>query len=158
MGLVARIIDSFTGDGGELSAKVEMYQNDNATARILNPPGVDARPLDDDFCFTEDSEDTEGGKDILGFIDPENEPVSEKGEFRVYSRIASGEIQAEIYIKKTGLTELENKVFKLSDLIGELFTEIKDITTTGSPTVHTVSAASKVKLTLLENKFKLLIG
>lgn len=157
MGLIAKIIGSFTNNG-ELSAKVEIYKNDNATARIFNPPGVDSRPLDGDFCFTEDTEDTEGGKDVLGFIDPNNEPVAEKGEFRAISRNAAGEIQAEIYIKKTGLTELENQVHKLSVLIGELFTEIKAITTTGSPASHTISEASKLKFTALNEKFDLLIG
>ena len=65
MGLIARVIDSSTGEDGEPTAKVEIYQDDNANGRIFNPPGIDSRPLDDDICFTQDSEDTEGGKDVL---------------------------------------------------------------------------------------------
>ena len=68
---------------------------------------MDARPLDGDFCFTEDSEDTEGGKDILGFIDPENEPVSEKGEYKVYSRDSTGAIKAFIHLKNDGSIEID---------------------------------------------------
>ncbi len=157
MGLIAKIIDSFTNNG-ESSAKVELYKNDNANARIFNPPGVDSRPLDGDFCFTEDSEDTEGGKDVLGFIDPKNEPVAEKGEFRAYSRNAAGEIQAEIYVKKTGLIELENQVHKLSGLIADLFTELRGMTTVGSSTAQAIDPATQTRLTALENKFLLLFG
>lgn len=107
MGLIARILDSFKGDDGEPSAKVEVYKGDNITARIFNPPGVDARPLDQDICFTEDSEDTEGGKDILGFIDQKNEPVAEKGENRTYARDADGVVVGFIYLKKDGTLQIE---------------------------------------------------
>ncbi len=107
MGLIAKLLDSFVGNSGEPAAKVEIYQNDNANARIFNPPGVDSRPLDNDDCFTEDSEDTEGGKDILGFIDPNNDPVAEKGENRFYSRDDSGIIIAVIYLKKDGKIIIE---------------------------------------------------
>ena len=157
MGLIARILDSFTKDGSP-EAKVEIYKDDNANAKIFNPPGVDARPLDNDICFTADSEDTEGGKDILGFIDPLNSPASEKGEFRAYSRNSLGIKQAELELKKTGLIEMKNQLHQFSVLIGELFTEVRDITTFGSPTAHQLTAASKVKLTVLENKFKQLFG
>lgn len=109
MGLNAKIIDSSTNNG-EPSAKVELYKNDNANARIFNPPGVDARPLDGDSCFTENSEDTEGGKDILGFIDPKNEPVAEKGEHRIYARDADGNIVATMHLKKNGIAELNGNV------------------------------------------------
>ncbi len=102
MGLIARILDSFKGDENEPAAKVEVFKNDNLDARIFNPPGVDAGPIDGDVCFTEDSEDTEGGKDILGFIDPKNEPVAEKGEYRVYSRDSNGDIAASFHMKSDG--------------------------------------------------------
>jgi len=155
MGLKAKILDSFDRDGVP-SAKVEMYKNDNANARIFNPPGVDARPLDNDFCFTEDSKDTEGGKDVLGFINIDQ--VAEKGEYRAVSRDSGGVTQAEIHLKKDGLIEMKNQLQEFSVLIVELFTEIKDITTFGSPTLHQLSASSKTKLTTLENKFKQLFG
>lgn len=103
MGLIAKIIDSFTGSDGEPSAKVEVYKDDNATARVFNPPGVDARPLDGDACYIEDSQDTEGGKDVLGFI---NEPVSGKGEIRIVSRDSSGNAKASIYVKSDGSIEI----------------------------------------------------
>lgn len=109
MGLIARILDSFKGEDGEPSAKVEIYKGDNATARIFNPPGVDARPLDQDICFTEDSEDTEGGKDILGFIDPKNEPVAEKGEYRAYARDEDGNTVATFHLKKDGQVDYVTK-------------------------------------------------
>ena len=60
--------------------------------------------------------------------------------------------------KTNGLIDILNQVQQLSLLISELFTEIRDITTFGSPTLHQISAASKTKLTTLENKFKQLIG
>lgn len=157
MGLISRILDSFTKDGVP-SAKVEIFKGDNANARIFNPPGIDARPLDDDICFTEVSEDTEGGKDVLGFIDPKNAPVSGKGEFRPYSRDSAGDKQAQLELKKDGLIEMKNQLQQFSLLLGELFTEIRDITTFGSPTLHQMSADSKAKFTTLENKFKQLFG
>ena len=157
MGLIARIKNTFEKDG-ILSGLAEMFKNDNATVRIFNPSGVDARPLDNDICFTEDSEDTEGGKDILGFIDPKNPSIAEKGEFRAYSRNTAGETESTLYIKKNGLTDLENKVEKLSVLISDLFTEIRDITTVGGPAAQSVSPASKALLTALETRFKALIG
>lgn len=99
MGLKAKILDSFIGNDGEPSAKVEIYKGDNATARIFNPPGVDARPLDGDACYSVDSQDSEGGKDVLGFI---NDPGSEKGEVKVFSRSGPGTLIAELYLDKTG--------------------------------------------------------
>lgn len=106
MGL-AKVIDSSTNDNGEPSAKVEIYKNDNANAKIFNPSGVEARPLDGDFCFIKDSEDTEGGKDVLGFIDPKNETVSEKGEHRTYSRDEDGNIVAAFHLKKDGSLQID---------------------------------------------------
>ena len=157
MGLIARVLNSFTKDGIP-SAEVEIYSGDNASSKIFNPPNVDSRPLDDDICFTQDSEDTEGGKDILGFIDPKNAPVADKGEFRAYSRDSGGNLKADLHLKKDGLAELKNEVQQLSLLISELFTEIKDLTTFGSPTLHQMSATSNAKFTTLENKFKQLFG
>ncbi len=114
MGLIAKILDSFTGKNGEPAAKVEMYKNDNANARIFNPPGIDARPLDGDVCFSEDSEDTEGGKDILGFIDPKNSPVSEKGEYKSNSRDEDGNIKAFHWLKKDGEIEIDSDSGKIN--------------------------------------------
>ena len=157
MGLIAKVIDS-SANNGEPAAKVEIYKNDNANARIFNPSGVDARPIDGDFCFTEDSGDTEGGKDVLGFIDPNNASVSDKGEYRAYSRNSAGIIQADLHLKKDGLTELKNNVTALSSLISDLFAELRTMTTVGSATSQAIDPATQVRLTILENKFKLLIG
>jgi hypothetical protein len=158
MGLIAKILDSFIGNSGELAAKVEMYKNDNVNARIYNPSGIDSRPLDNDICFSEISEDTEGGRDVLGFLDLNNAPVSAKGEFRAYSRNDSGETQAELYMKKTGLTDLKNQIQTLSLLISELFSELRSMTTAGGPTAQAIDAATQARLTTLENKYKQLIG
>lgn len=158
MGLIAKIIDSFTGDDNGPAAKIEIYKNDNINSRIFLPPGVDARPLDGDIGFSQDSEDTEGGKDLSGFNDPKNKPISKKGELRIYSRNSDGETQAEIYLKAGGLMEIKNQVQALSALINELFTEIKAITTTGSPASHTISTATKQKFTDLNTKFDELFG
>lgn len=135
MGLIARILDSFKKDGAP-GAKVEMFKNDNANARIFNPPGVDSRPLDKDICFTEDSEDTQGGKDILGFIDPKNEPVSEKGEFRAYARDADGNIVGILYLKKDGsaviVSDADNAVrySKLEEAFNQLKSDHNDLVAT----------------------------
>lgn len=107
MGLIAKILDSFTGNDGEPAAKVEIYKDDNATARVFNPPGMDARPLDGDACYIEDSQDTEGGKDALGFIDPLNQPISGKGENKVYARDAVGNIVASMHLKNDGKIQID---------------------------------------------------
>jgi hypothetical protein len=114
MGLIAKIIDSFTGKDNEPAAKAELHKNDNADSRIFLPPGVDSKPLNNDICFTEDSEDTEGGKDILGFNDPKNPPVSEKGEYRAYSRDSSGNIKAFHHLKKDGEIEIDSDSGKIN--------------------------------------------
>lgn len=106
MGLIAKIIDSFTGDDNGPAAKIEIYKNDNINSRIFLPPGVDARPLDGDIGFSQDSEDTEGAMDVLGFNDPKNEPVAKKGEFKIYSRDSSGNIKASIHLKADGSIEI----------------------------------------------------
>lgn len=111
MGLIARILDSFKKNGA-LTGKIELYQGDNADAEIYNPPGVDARPLDDDICFSQDSENTDGGKAVTGFIDPKNEPVADKGEHRTYSRDEDGNIVAIFHLKKDGTLQIDlNKDF-----------------------------------------------
>lgn len=160
MGLIARILDSFKGKDGEPSAKVAIFKGDNITARIFNPPGVDARPLDDDICFTEDSEDTEGGKDILGFIDPKNEPVAEKGEYRVYTRDSDGNIVGSIHIDKTGLTKIVNELISIGigTAMDELVTEIQNLTTFGSPTFHKVTDSSKILIELKLQQLLTVIG
>lgn len=107
MGLIAKIIDSFTR-GSVPSAKIELYKNDNANSRIYNPPGIDARPVDGDYCFSEISEDTEGGKDVLGFIDPNNAPVSEKGEIKINSRDTGGNIVSSQHLKNDGQVQIDS--------------------------------------------------
>ena len=105
MGVIARIIDSYF-DLGALVCKIQSYANDNSNARVFSPSGVDSRPLDDDVCYTEDSRDIIGGKDILGYADPSNEPVSEKGECRIYARDTEGLIVGSLHLKNDGKLEI----------------------------------------------------
>ncbi len=132
MGLIARILDSFTGKDNEPAATVERYKGDNATARIFNPPGDDSRPLDQDVCFTENSEDTEGGKDILGFIDPKNPPVSEKGEKRLFARDANGNIVATFHLKKDGKIQVDCDSDLIANVGGDLKATVLGATTIDS--------------------------
>ena len=160
MGLIARILDSFTGKDNEPAATVERYKGDNATARIFNPPGVDARPLDGDIGFSEDSEDTEGGKDVLGFIDPLNVSISDKGEFRAYARNAAGIVVGSFYIDKTGLTKIVNELISvgIGTAMDELVTEIQNLTTFGSPVSHKLTDASKILIELKLQQLLTVIG
>lgn len=158
MGLRARVIDILTGDENQVIAKVELYKDDNINSVVFDSPGTDAKPLDNDICFVVDSKNSEGGKDVVGFLDLKNAPVAKKGEYRTYSRNAAGEVQNEIYQKETGLIEIKNQVQALSLLISELFLELRSITTTGTAAAQSVDAATQARLTTLENKFKQLIG
>ncbi|MCK5613151.1 hypothetical protein KAR91_65360 [Candidatus Pacearchaeota archaeon] len=158
MGLRAKVIDILTGDENEIIAKIELYKDDNTNSTVFDSPGVDAKPLDNDWCFAENSENSEGGKDVLGFLDLKNAPIAEKGEHRTYSRNAAGETKNEIYQKKDGLVEIKNQVQTLSLLVAELFNELRLITTAGTAAAQAVDAATKTRLTTLENKYLQLFG
>jgi len=84
-------------------------------------------------------------------------PESDEGEEEIYSSV-SGVKKARVKTKNDGLIAIANDLHELKDLMGELFTEIKAITTFGSPTSHQVTAASKLALDAVETKFNALFG
>jgi len=105
MGIISKVLNSFIRDS-VLSALIEIYKGDNANVRIFNPPGIDSRPIDGDYGFAIESGSTEGGKDLVGFLDSNNIPISDKGEVRIYSRDSGGNIVALIHVKKDGIIEI----------------------------------------------------
>lgn len=134
MGLIAKILDSFNFNN-QPSAKVEIYKNDNANVRIFNPPGIDSKPINNDVGYLQNSEDSIGGKDLLGFIDINNIPTSEKGECFIYSRDETGSIKSSIYLKSDGSIEINApgglKITAETEITGNLTVSDDVITGTG---------------------------
>lgn len=66
---------------------------------------------------------------------------------------------ANVIINVSGASKIsiKNGTFSLKDLIDELINDITSITTTGSPTVHTVNASSQATLNALKVKFDTLL-
>lgn len=125
MGLISRIKNTFQGKMGELLATVERFKNDTATAKIYNPAGIDARPIDNDVCLSEHSEDTEGGRDVLGFVTTQ---VSAKGEVRIFSRDSDGNIKATMHVKNDGDILIDAGKDLVIDVAGDVtFNSIGDI-------------------------------
>ena len=74
---------------------------------------------------------------------------ADPGETKVYSTDGDGAETGSMSLKTNGKLGYKNVNLSedLKTLLSDLITEIKAITTTGSPTLHTVSPASQVALT-----------
>lgn len=79
------------------------------TSDHFQPPGVDANPLPGDYTLLGEVQGT-GRYSAVGYLDPKNQQTSKPGEWRAYSRDASGAQVAQVWIKDDGsvLTENEN--------------------------------------------------
>jgi len=85
----------------EPESVIEIRKNENITATIYNPPGIDSKPLPGDFGATINNENV-GGKSAIGFLDTKNSPMAGDGEIRIISRSSSGAIQTIFYLKADG--------------------------------------------------------
>jgi len=93
--------------------KVDLGGGNILTADYYLPPGEDSKPLKIDNIGLMPTQ-RKGGLLVVGFIDLQNEPKSEDGEKRFYSRQSDGQEVAEIYLKKTGEIILKNNNLELN--------------------------------------------
>lgn len=134
--------------GKSLSVDIESHGSDNA--EFFQIPGIFSKPQDDiqAVCI-----DCNGMNIVIAGHDYKYNQDIDKGETLIYSYDASGALKGKLLVDKNGLFKIENDDQSLKTLIDSLIDEIKGIITTGSPTTHTVSAASQAALDLIKADF-----
>lgn len=143
------------GDRDVVLLQVQLSDiEDVQTVELYSQSGMDfIPPLESTVIVTELRNNWKIGiatKDIIM-------PVATGGEYEIYSS-DSGAKKARIKLKTNGLVLFKNDVEDLKTLMNDLITEIKNIITTGSPTTHTVAAASKILLDDINTRFNSLLG
>ncbi len=73
----------------------------NVSAEHFSAAGDDAPPLPGDSAITVPSSGR-GKEAVVGYVDPNSEPVAAPGEKRVYARDGDGVLVAEIWLKGDG--------------------------------------------------------
>lgn len=88
---------------------------------------------------------------IIGALNYNVDLPADPGETKVYSTDADGAETGKMLLKVNGKLGYKNEALTedLKTLLSDLITQIKAITTTGSPTLHTVSPASQAALTTI---------
>lgn len=91
---------------------------------------------------------------IIGALNYQVPLPADPGETKVYSTDADGAETGSMLLKPNGKLGYKNISLSedLKTLLSDLITEIKAITTTGSPTFHTVSPASQALLTTINTR------
>lgn len=100
---------------------------------------------------------TQGYKLAVGVDDGIEPPSAEPGEKKLYSS-DGGTVKAVIYLKKDGTISISSGVEDIKTLFDDLIDAIVGIITTGSPTTHTVNAASQAQLNAIKTRFGQLWG
>lgn len=83
-------------------AKVQIYESDNLFMERYGPPGEDSPPLPEKDIAVTVRRDESGAEAIAGYLDPNNEPVAEPGEFKRNGRDDDAKIVNYIWLKKDG--------------------------------------------------------
>jgi len=96
-----------------------------------------------------------GGYKVAISADDNVLKTSLPGEMEIYSS-AGGVKMAKVKCTAAGLVDISNNLTTIKLLLTDLFTELKSISTAGSPVAHVVDAATIARLTALEAKFSLL--
>lgn len=108
MGLVGTVIEVLRTmiEGIPITdVKLDEGGDDNTTAELYQPSGSDSNPLPDDLIIAM----RVPGKDrfvVVGYLDPVNEPTTEPGEVRLYSRDADGNVVATVRLNIDGFVNL----------------------------------------------------
>lgn len=75
------------------------------------------------------------------------------GHTKIYSTDSSGSsVKCLLHLKADGKIAIENDDRSLKEVLDDLVDEIKNLTTTGSPTTHTVNASSQAALDAIKTK------
>lgn len=110
MGLIALLL-SFTRaerNGVIVSdAKIDPGGGPNLTSEHFAPSGDDSNPLPGDFVVTTTVPGS-GRQAVVGYIDPNNAPITAPGEKRIYARNVSGATVVSLWLKADGTAVLSN--------------------------------------------------
>jgi len=145
--------DTYPGDieGESIIATGEASASKGETAQVYGMPGLIANPPAGirGIRFRIGSLDI-----IIGALNYKVPLPADPGETKVYSTDADGSETGSMLLKPNGKLGYKNVSLSedLKTLLTDLISEIKAITTTGSPTLHTVSPASKVLLTAINTR------
>ena len=145
--------DAYPGDieGDSIIATGEASASKGETAQVYGMPGFIANPP----AGIKGVRFRIGSLDIIiGALNYQVSLPADPGETKVYSTDGDGAETGSMSLKTNG--KLGYKNINLSEdlktLLSDLITEIKAITTTGSPTLHTVSPASQALLTTINTR------
>jgi hypothetical protein len=121
MGVVAKIlsITRVLRNGAYITdVKSDPGGGANVTAEHFSSPGDDSHPLNSDYAALGVAMGT-GRRSALGYVDPINEPQSEEGDKRIYSRSPETALHvAHVWLKKDATIEASNEngsIFLLPD-------------------------------------------
>ena len=88
--------------------KLDIGGGDNVLAENFSTAGDDSFPLDTDYVLTAEIPRS-GGRSVIGYLDPINEPKAEKGDKRIIGRDpATGLAVVEVWLKSSGSTLISN--------------------------------------------------
>ena len=104
MGLLARILQSETGDDNEIIQTVEAHYGENKYCDQFSSCGDDAPPLPDDRVVLVDIEGTGNACSVAALVKSQG---AEPGEKLIYSRDSDGNLVAKIHLKKDGSIEIQ---------------------------------------------------
>jgi len=96
-------------NGAKISnVKIDLGGGENKTAQHFSAPGDDSFPLITDYVLAADVP-RNGGKAIVGYVDPINDPVAQEGDKRIYARDpATGVAVVSFWLKNDGSGIMSN--------------------------------------------------
>lgn len=148
----SRLEQSQGAPGKSIIVDVNGHGIDNA--EFYQIPGIYNRPQDG---ITGLLLDCNGNNIVIAGHDYQLNESIEKGETLIYSYDSSGAVLGSVLFGSDGKIKMSNSSQDLKTLIDDLIDAIKNIVTTGSPTLHTVNAASQAALDVIKTNFAALL-
>jgi hypothetical protein len=142
VGIVVEFLRTVVDGVPVTDVKIDEGGEDNSTGELYQPAGFDSNPLPDDFVVAM----RVPGSDrfaVIGYLDPVNEPTTEPGQTRAYSRDADGNILCTIKLTdfvNLGIDEPENFIprdDRLQTQLAEIEANIADLQSAHDNHVHT---------------------
>ncbi len=143
-------------DNGEFPLGQASYNDTDSDFVRLSTYGICANPPKDSHVLLFNSRASESNK--FGIVNDftNRKKDLEEGEVALYN----SKTKTIIILKEDGSIGIRNgkTSIEIDTLIDDLFTELKTITTAGSPVAQAVDAATGVRMDTLKEKFKQLFG
>jgi len=148
---------SLTNSDGTTYPTTQVSYNQTASNVVrLSVYGVCSNPPKDSHVLLLNSNASESAK--FGIINDllNRKKELKEGEVALYNT----KTESIILLKSDGTVGVKNgnSSMEIDTLIDDLFTELKTMTTAGSPVAQAIDAATGVRLDLLKAKFKQLFG